>query len=203
MRKKPWKFYMPTYTWSVKMCTANASRYSSVINPTKHTHDNLEHLATMETVVDSRIDTQFAMHLFMHDNGRTDHIYRRYFKRPRLDHLTSDTTRGSRRFVKATRSNTVSNCRCSSILPKPMSFWTSPNNVDHHNHLGKQPRADGAYDIFTTQWNTKMRKRIGAPLPQRTNRDQTQLLLLAVGWLGNAAEENPTNYAIRVQIIAS
>ena len=93
------------------------------------THDNLEHLAMMEAVVNSRIDTHLVSQVNrMTRNGgnpaakyvpRTTASTRgrhfepqsvhqkltrnpsRYFKRTKLDYPTPETTRASRRFVRA------------------------------------------------------------------------------------------------------
>lgn len=64
------------------------------------THDNLEHLAMMEAVVNSRIDPQLVTQVNrMTRNGGNPAS--RFFKRQRLDYPTTDTTRQSKRFVKA------------------------------------------------------------------------------------------------------
>lgn len=92
------------------------------------THDNLEHLAMMEAVCDARIDT----HLVAQVNKSTRnggnpaskyapsshsraqlfcvcaHTWNRYFKRLKLDYPTTETTRASRRFVKAMKKLDVS-----------------------------------------------------------------------------------------------
>ncbi|KAJ6446690.1 GTP-binding protein SAR1 [Purpureocillium lavendulum] len=83
------------------------------------THDNLEHLAMMEAVVGRRIDShlvqavnkmstrsggnpasKYASKSSSRIGADTD-MLSRYFKRLKLDYPTPDTTRGSRRFVKA------------------------------------------------------------------------------------------------------
>ncbi|KAL2256690.1 hypothetical protein VTK26DRAFT_1302 [Humicola hyalothermophila] len=64
------------------------------------THDNLEHLAMMEAVVDARIDPALVQQVNrMTRNGGNPAS--KYFKRLKLDYPTPDTTRASRRFVKA------------------------------------------------------------------------------------------------------
>ncbi len=83
------------------------------------THDNLEHLAMMEAVVDARIDVSLVQQvnrmtrnggnpaskcvhpgpLWCEQRGLTREF--RYFKRSKLDYPTTETTRASRRFVKA------------------------------------------------------------------------------------------------------
>jgi dual-specificity kinase len=64
------------------------------------THDNLEHLAMMEAVVDARVDTSLVQQVNrMTRNGGNPAS--KYFKRLKLDYPMPDTTRASRRFVKA------------------------------------------------------------------------------------------------------
>ncbi|GAB1320073.1 serine threonine protein kinase CMGC group [Madurella fahalii] len=64
------------------------------------THDNLEHLAMMEAVVNARIDVPLVHQVNrMTRNGGNPAA--KYFKRLKLDYPTPETTRASRRFVKA------------------------------------------------------------------------------------------------------
>lgn len=90
------------------------------------THENLEHLAMMEAVVNSRIDTQLVTQVNrMTRNGgnpaskyvmlpsllrepAANSCICRYFKRLKLDYPQTDTTRASRRFVKAMKRLDVS-----------------------------------------------------------------------------------------------
>ncbi|KAF7552821.1 hypothetical protein G7046_g7283 [Stylonectria norvegica] len=82
------------------------------------THDNLEHLAMMEAVVGTRIDSHLVqavnkMSTRSGGNAASKSVKpkpgaatgrltaSRYFKRLKLDYPTPETTRGSRRFVKA------------------------------------------------------------------------------------------------------
>lgn len=94
------------------------------------THDNLEHLAMMEAVVGTRIDTHLVQTLNKMStrnggnpaskcvldassaSGRDPSLtVLRYFKRLKLDYPTTDTTRGSRRFVKAMKNLSVCSSR--------------------------------------------------------------------------------------------
>ena len=92
------------------------------------THDNLEHLAMMEAVVGTRIDSHLvqavnkmssrsggnaASKSVTHRNNTTTNrlTASRYFKRLKLDYPTPDTTRGSRRFVKAMKHLSVRDSR--------------------------------------------------------------------------------------------
>lgn len=71
------------------------------------THDNLEHLAMMEGVLNKKIDA----HLIQAVNkaaGRSATGAASYFKRLKLDYPRPDTTRASRRFVKAMKTVPVS-----------------------------------------------------------------------------------------------
>lgn len=89
------------------------------------THDNLEHLAMMENVCDSRIDShlvQSVNKMATRSSGNAASKYGtlssskylvtdlscRYFKRLRLDYPTAETTRASRRFVKNMKRLSVS-----------------------------------------------------------------------------------------------
>ncbi|KAK3302571.1 kinase-like domain-containing protein [Chaetomium strumarium] len=78
------------------------------------THDNLEHLAMMEAVVDQRIDVSLVHQVNrMTRNGGNPAS--KYFKRLKLDYPTAETTRASRRFVKAMK-------RLPDIVPSTNKF---------------------------------------------------------------------------------
>ncbi|KAH8879129.1 kinase-like protein [Thozetella sp. PMI_491] len=98
------------------------------------THDNLEHLAMMEAVVFSRIDTHLVnqVNRMTRSGGNPAAKYvdaetfdrhgpsianplSRYFKRTKLDYPTTETTRASRRFVKAMK-------RLDEIIPANSKF---------------------------------------------------------------------------------
>ncbi|UKZ77403.1 hypothetical protein TrVFT333_005124 [Trichoderma virens FT-333] len=80
------------------------------------THDNLEHLAMMEAVVGSRIDTHLVQAVNKMSTRSGGNPASKYFKRLRLDYPTPDTTRGSRRFVKAMK-------HLSDIIPSNSTFF--------------------------------------------------------------------------------
>ncbi|GAB0135653.1 hypothetical protein EsDP_00003984 [Epichloe bromicola] len=65
------------------------------------THENLEHLAMMEAVVGSRIDSHLVQTVNKMSARSGGNPASKYFKRLKLDYPAADTTRGSRRFVKA------------------------------------------------------------------------------------------------------
>ncbi|KAK0630841.1 kinase-like domain-containing protein [Bombardia bombarda] len=78
------------------------------------THDNLEHLAMMEAVVNSKIDTSLVSQVTrMTRNGGNPAS--KYFKRSKLEYPVQETTRASRRFVKAMK-------RLDEIIPTNNKF---------------------------------------------------------------------------------
>ncbi|RDA94882.1 hypothetical protein CP533_4253, partial [Ophiocordyceps camponoti-saundersi (nom. inval.)] len=80
------------------------------------THDNLEHLAMMEAVCGRRIDSHLAQAVNKMSVRSGGNAASKYFKRLRLDYPTPDTTRGSRRFVKAMK-------QLHDIIPSNTSFF--------------------------------------------------------------------------------
>ncbi|KAK2616450.1 serine threonine protein kinase CMGC group [Conoideocrella luteorostrata] len=80
------------------------------------THDNLEHLAMMEAVVGSRIDSHLVQAVNKMSTRSGGNPASKYFKRLKLDYPTPDTTRGSRRFVKAMK-------RLEDIFPANNQFF--------------------------------------------------------------------------------
>ncbi|KAK0710871.1 kinase-like domain-containing protein [Lasiosphaeris hirsuta] len=78
------------------------------------THDNLEHLAMMEAVVNAKIDGALVSQVNrMTRNGGNPAA--KYFKRLKLDYPAAETTRASRRFVKAMK-------RLEEIIPPTNKF---------------------------------------------------------------------------------
>ncbi|KAI1104692.1 kinase-like domain-containing protein [Jackrogersella minutella] len=82
------------------------------------THDNLEHLAMMENVCDSRIDNHLVQTVNKMATRSTGNAASKYFKRLKLDYPTAETTRASRRFVKNMK-------RLSDIIPGSSPFLKS------------------------------------------------------------------------------
>ncbi|CAM1505237.1 Fc.00g108740.m01.CDS01 [Cosmosporella sp. VM-42] len=79
------------------------------------THDNLEHLAMMEAVVGTRIDSHLVQAVNKMSTRSGGNAASKYFKRLKLDYPTPDTTRGSRRFVKAMK-------HLSDVIPASNNF---------------------------------------------------------------------------------
>lgn len=102
------------------------------------THDNLEHLAMMEVVCDSRIDTHLVQQIMrMTRNGGNPMA--KHFRRTKLDYPTPETTRASRRFVKAMK-------KLADIVP-----GTSPYNKNLLDLLKKIFVYDPAHRITAKQ----------------------------------------------------
>ncbi|CAG9991727.1 unnamed protein product [Clonostachys byssicola] len=80
-----------------------------------HTHDNIEHLAMMEAVFDARIDPDLVRQVNK-SGSKSSSNPATYFKRLKLNYPTPETTRGSRRFVRAMKKLTETIPSTSSFL---------------------------------------------------------------------------------------
>lgn len=65
------------------------------------THDNLEHLAMMEAVCNAKIDAKMIKQVQQASRGSSASSPMKYFHRNKLDYPTQETTRASRKYVKA------------------------------------------------------------------------------------------------------
>lgn len=66
------------------------------------THDNLEHLAMMEAVIGSRIDTALVKKVMAgRGGGSSSNSASKYFNRSKIDYPSAETTRASRKYVRA------------------------------------------------------------------------------------------------------
>ncbi|KAJ5131531.1 uncharacterized protein N7515_007570 [Penicillium bovifimosum] len=65
------------------------------------THDNLEHLAMMEAVIGSRIDTGLVKKVMAGGRNGNSNSAAEYFNRYKLDYPNTETTRASRKYVRA------------------------------------------------------------------------------------------------------
>ncbi|KFY73523.1 hypothetical protein V499_06399 [Pseudogymnoascus sp. VKM F-103] len=84
------------------------------------THDNLEHLAMMESVVDAKMDPHLIQQvnkMSQRSSGGNGTAVAKYFKRMKLDYPTTETTRASKRFVKAMK-------KLEDIIPRNNDFCT-------------------------------------------------------------------------------
>ncbi|KAL3305828.1 LAMMER kinase-like protein [Colletotrichum asianum] len=80
------------------------------------THDNLEHLAMMEMVVGHRIDSSLVQAVNKMATRSGGNPASKYFKRLKLDYPTAETTRASKRFVKAMK-------RLEDIIPSNTTYF--------------------------------------------------------------------------------
>ncbi|RAH73264.1 putative protein kinase (Lkh1) [Aspergillus aculeatinus CBS 121060] len=65
------------------------------------THDNLEHLAMMEAVIGERIDTRLVRQVMQGGRSGSQNQAAKYFCRLRLEYPNDQTTRASRKYVRA------------------------------------------------------------------------------------------------------
>ncbi|KAL8917682.1 MAG: hypothetical protein Q9208_007808 [Pyrenodesmia sp. 3 TL-2023] len=68
------------------------------------THDNLEHLAMMESVCGSKIDPKLVRQVMNGGRGSNGNQAAKYFNRGKLDYPNHDTTKASKKYVKAMKS---------------------------------------------------------------------------------------------------
>ncbi|KAH0541978.1 hypothetical protein FGG08_003610 [Glutinoglossum americanum] len=65
------------------------------------THDNLEHLAMMESVCGGRIDPKLVKQVNQGGRGSSGNLAAKYFKSTRLDYPNPESTKASKKYVKA------------------------------------------------------------------------------------------------------
>ncbi|KKK16982.1 hypothetical protein P175DRAFT_0146299 [Aspergillus ochraceoroseus IBT 24754] len=65
------------------------------------THDNLEHLAMMEAVIGDRIDAKLVRQVMQGGRNGNQNQASKYFVRNKLDYPNEETTRASRKYVRA------------------------------------------------------------------------------------------------------
>ncbi|KAI9766892.1 MAG: dual specificity protein kinase kns1 [Geoglossum simile] len=65
------------------------------------THDNLEHLAMMESVCGGRIDSKLVKQVNSSGRGSSGNPASKYFKSTRLDYPNVESTKASKKYVKA------------------------------------------------------------------------------------------------------
>ncbi|KAI9807037.1 MAG: hypothetical protein M1825_005754 [Sarcosagium campestre] len=80
------------------------------------THDNLEHLAMMESICGGKIETKLVKQVMTSGRGQNGNAAAKYFKRGHiLDYPNLETTKASRKYVKAMK-------RLSEIIPSTNPF---------------------------------------------------------------------------------
>jgi dual-specificity kinase len=72
------------------------------------THDNLEHLAMMEPVCGGKIDTKLIKAVTSSGRGSNANSAAKFFVRNKLDYPANDTTKASKKYVKAMKQLHVS-----------------------------------------------------------------------------------------------
>ncbi|KAL8946568.1 MAG: hypothetical protein Q9222_007053 [Ikaeria aurantiellina] len=65
------------------------------------THDNLEHLAMMEAVCNGKLDAKLVRQIQSGGRGSNGNQAAKYFTRGKLDYPNHETTKGSKKYVKA------------------------------------------------------------------------------------------------------
>ena len=65
------------------------------------THDNLEHLAMMEAVCNGRIDPKVIRQVTQNNRSNSSNTAAKFFHRNKLDYPNNETSKASRKYVKA------------------------------------------------------------------------------------------------------
>lgn len=72
------------------------------------THDNLEHLAMMEAVCSGKIEQKIIRQVMANNRSNSSNSAAKFFNRSKLDYPNNETSKASRRYVKAMKPLNVS-----------------------------------------------------------------------------------------------
>lgn len=72
------------------------------------THDNLEHLAMMEAVCSGKIDNKLVKQVCQGSRGANANPAAKFFNRGKLEYPNNETSKASRKYVKAMKHLNVS-----------------------------------------------------------------------------------------------
>jgi dual-specificity kinase len=81
------------------------------------THDNLEHLAMMEAVCNAKIDAKLTKQVTSSGRGNNANPAAKFFNRGKLDYPNNETSKASRKYVKAMKHLNVSRLPTTPIHP--------------------------------------------------------------------------------------
>lgn len=81
------------------------------------THDNLEHLAMMEAVCNGKIEPKIVKQVMANARGNGQNSAAKFFVRNKLDYPNQETSKASKKYVKAMKHLHVS------ILSHPFVLW--------------------------------------------------------------------------------
>lgn len=65
------------------------------------THDNLEHLAMMEAVCNGKIESKLVKQVMQNGRNNSSNSAAKFFNRSKLDYPNNETSKASRKYVKA------------------------------------------------------------------------------------------------------
>lgn len=65
------------------------------------THDNLEHLAMMEAVCNGKIEAKLVKQVMLNGRGNSQNSASKFFNRGKLDYPNTETSKASKKYVKA------------------------------------------------------------------------------------------------------
>jgi dual-specificity kinase len=101
------------------------------------THDNLEHLAMMEAVCNGKIDAKLVKQVCQGSRGANGNPAAKFFNRGKLEYPNNETSKASRKYVKAMKHLHVSldanPCKTVAILTSVQEFI--PANTSFNKQL--------------------------------------------------------------------
>ena len=85
------------------------------------THDNLEHLAMMEAVCDGKIEPRIVKQVTSNSGRNNSNSAAKFFVKTKLDYPNNETSKASRRYVKAMKRLHVSHAICVHLIPHQLT----------------------------------------------------------------------------------
>jgi dual-specificity kinase len=98
------------------------------------THDNLEHLAMMEAVCNGKIDTKLVKQVCSGGRGANANSAAKFFTRGKLEYPTNETSKASRKYVKAMKHLHV----CSPLVLSSSIMLTKATGIHTRHYIIQQ-----------------------------------------------------------------
>ncbi|KAF3928674.1 hypothetical protein ABW21_db0202870 [Orbilia brochopaga] len=150
------------------------------------THDNLEHLAMMRTVCNADIETRIvrqAIQRTQHSNNPTG----RFFRNNKLDYPNNETSKTSRRYVKAMR-------RLEEMIPQTCNFYRQFLDLLKKIFVYDPAKRISARDALKHPWFNEVFRDEGITVAQmrldRNNEMQQELKKRREGSAGDTEPED-------------
>ena len=103
------------------------------------THDNLEHLAMMEAVCNGKIEQKLIRQVMQNNRSNGSNTASKFFNKTKLDYPNNETSKASRKYVKAMKHLSVSSDQLLVIIQRLTT---------HRNSYLLQHHSTSSYSIF-------------------------------------------------------